>query len=111
MEDTNEWPGMTHTTSVAGDKIIVATTQDINPILERNAALRNTDGYNDARDLKRVYDIPIALLEHWYNTEGLNLFDPNHADAFRRKLRDPEFEKLRSSFSNPNPQIIVKGAR
>ncbi len=111
MDQIDEFPGMTHTTSVEEGKIIVATTQDIEPVLRQNAALRNTDGYNDARDLKRVYDIPLALLEHWYNTEGLNLFDPNHADAIRRKLRDPEYEKLRSSFSNPNPQIIIKGVR
>lgn len=99
-------------TFVQGDKVIVKQTQDVGPILDMTHALRNaSDGYDSERTMKRMYDVPVALIDHWYHSEGLEFYNPDHADRVRMKLRSPDFQKLRSSFSNPNPNIIFKGVR
>lgn len=73
-------------------------TQDCEPILERNKALQNDgDGYSPSRDLRRVASIPNVVIEKWLNEDGINLFDPAHADAVRRKLNDPEWRHLRTA--------------
>lgn len=83
-----------------GDRLIVRTSQDVEPILERNIQLQNDpafDGYSPTREWRYVASIPLVLVQHWERTEGLDLFNREHWQHIkRRKLNDPEYRKLRT---------------
>lgn len=77
--------------------LVIERAQDCTPILDHNKALANDgDGYSSDRTLRRVASIPLVVVEMWMN-EGINIFDPNHADAIKRKLNDPDNLYLRTA--------------
>ena len=81
-------------------KIVAVSTQDVEPILERNKALRcEPQGGHDCARL--VADIPAVILVRWLNEEyargntHLRLFTREFDDTVvRRKLQDPEWRYL-----------------
>lgn len=76
----------------------VETSQDVEPILDRNKRLRNdTDGYTPSRDMKHIATIPNVVIELWLNRYGVNVFRKDHDSAVRRLLNDPEWRNLRTS--------------
>lgn len=78
-------------------KIRVIRSQDVAPILENNARLRNDgNGYDSSCEMVRVASIPCVLIEQWMK-EGINFFNPNHWPAVLRKIKDTDFSKLRTS--------------
>ena len=77
--------------------IIERKTQDVEPFFEHNKALYNAgDGYSPSRELRRAASIPMVVVEQWLS-EGIDIFDPNHKEAVRRKLNDPENRFLRTA--------------
>ena len=77
--------------------IIERKTQDVEPFFENNKALYNAgDGYSPSRELRRAASIPMVVVEQWLS-EGIDIFDPNHKEAVRRKLNDPENRFLRTA--------------
>jgi hypothetical protein len=84
-----------------GDKTIVETTQDVEPILESNKALQTAgDGYNADRDLRRIASIPLVVAQKWMKDDGVNFLALNRREKtayLRRKLNDPEYAYLRTS--------------
>lgn len=75
-----------------------ATRQDVNPILEMNHAMAtHDDGYNKARDQRRVASIPLALIQQWKHEEGWDPFSPACADKLAQKLNDPDYAYLRTA--------------
>lgn len=79
------------------DAVTIRRVQDVEPILENNKALFNSDdGYTPSRDLRRVASIPLSVIEEWMK-EGVNIFDPNCAAAIRRRLNDPQYLYLRTA--------------
>lgn len=79
-------------------ELIIQRSQDVAPILDRNKALANDgDGYSASRDIRRVASIPLVLVEKWKNEEGIDLFNPDHLPAVRRKLNSPEYQYLRTA--------------
>ena len=82
---------------VEDGKIIIRKTQDVEPIFDNNKRLMNDgDGYSPSRDMRRVAIIPNVIIEQWIR-EGVNIFDPNHKDAIRRKLNSSEYAHLRTA--------------
>ena len=80
-----------------GSKYHVEKVQDVQPILERNKALRNKDdGFNAARDGRRIASIPMVVIMQWRN-EGFDAFDPNNADELKRRLNSSDWRYLRTS--------------
>jgi len=80
-----------------GTKIIERKTQDVEPFLDRNKELYNAgDGYSPSRDLRRAASIPLVVVEQWLS-EGIDIFNPDHAEAIKRKLNDPENRYLRTA--------------
>jgi hypothetical protein len=80
-----------------GDKLIVNHAQDVEPILDTNKAMAtHNDGYNSSRTMRRVASIPNVVIEQW-KKEGVDLFNPNHKEAVRRKLNSSEFAYLRTA--------------
>src|SRR5262245_1407682 len=82
-------------------KIVIVSTQDVEPILTRNKALRGEPqrGHDCAR---LVADIPAVILVRWLNEEyargntHLRLLTRDFNDTVvRRKLQDPEWRYLR----------------
>ncbi len=79
------------------DAVTIRRVQDVEAIIENNKALySHNDGYTPSRDLKRVASIPLSVIEDWMK-EGVNIFDPNCAEAVRRKLNDPQYLYLRTA--------------
>jgi hypothetical protein len=83
-----------------GEKLIVAETiQDVEPILERNHALRSTPQKSDWG--RHIACIPNVILVKWLNEEyargnvGLRLFSKEFDALVAKKLRDPDWKFLR----------------
>ena len=86
------------------DELTDATTiehvQDCEPILEANKALANAEdrGFTSkARELRRAASIPSAVVLKWLVEEGIDVMNPDHWPAVRRKLNDPEWRHLRTA--------------
>ena len=83
----------------ATDTTRIETVQDIAPILERNKALQNSDdgGWSPSRELRRAATIPDIIILKWRHEDGIDVFDPNHWPAVKRKLNSSEYRWLRSA--------------
>ncbi len=81
-------------------RIIASTTQDIEPILDRNHVLRGEPQRSDWG--RHVASIPNVILVHWLNEEyaagntRLRMFSPEFNAIVERKLADPNWKKLRT---------------
>lgn len=83
----------------ATDRTVIETVQDVRPVLERNKALLNADdgGWSATRELRRAAAIPDIIILKWRNEEGIDVFDPNHWPAVKRKLNSSEYRWLRTA--------------
>lgn len=92
-----------------GDQVTWRTSQDCDPILDRNRELANfTDGYTTTpgRIRRHIAEIPNVVVEQWLHEKcscskvpgehGFNVFRCSD-DALRKRLRDPEYAFLRCS--------------
>ena len=86
--------------------------QDAEPILERNKALaaQHFDGYNAARDMKAIAEVPFAILEQW-RKEGITLGNPDHDNEVMKRLNDPALRGFRMDTPVAHGGIIIKGTR
>ncbi len=72
-----------------------AINEDVQPILDRNKELRNqNDGWMSEKWGRRRATIPVAVQIKWLNEEGLDIYNPDHADRLKAKLRDPDYAYL-----------------
>lgn len=79
------------------DRTFIETVQDVESILDHNKALQNwDDGYSPTRELRRVASIPVVVIEQWLR-EGIDVFNPDHREAVRRKLNSNEWRHLRTA--------------
>jgi len=82
-----------------GEKIAVETRQDVARALDANLVERNAfAGYKDSGDrhMHKVAHIPAVVIDQWL-AEGIDVFDPEHADRVWNKLNDPDWRKLRTT--------------
>lgn len=88
-----------HSFDPAADRTVIETVQDVEPILEQNKALQNSDdaGWSPTRDLRRAARIPDIIILKWRIEEGIDVFDPDHWPAVKRKLNSSEYLWLRSA--------------
>jgi hypothetical protein len=79
-----------------GDTLTIAHAQDVEPILERNKALR---GEAQASDWGRhIATIPNVVIVKWMNEEGadvLRMSSEEFGAFIRTKLDDPDWRHLR----------------
>jgi hypothetical protein len=79
--------------------VIASTTQDVEPILARNARLREVSQRGDWA--RHVASIPNVILVKWLNEEHargntrLRLFTREFDALVARKLADPDWQYLR----------------
>lgn len=82
----------------ATDTTILSTTQDVEPILERNKASANDPSKPwRGEDMHHVASIPLAMVEKWLREDGIDVFNRDHWDAVKRKLNSAEYQYLRTS--------------
>jgi len=84
------------------DVLVVKSVADVEPFLEKNKAeMRDAEtgrrGYTPSRDLQKVASIPNIIIEKWMREDGINVFDPNHADKVLARLDSPEYLYLRTA--------------
>lgn len=79
--------------------VTISYSQDCEPIIRDNIISQNSghDGYSKSRDLRRVANIPNGLLLKWKLEEGIDIFNPNHRQAIKRKLNSSDYQFLRTS--------------
>lgn len=83
--------------SESEDKFAIETVQDVEPIFNRNKALQTeNDGYSPTKNWARIASIPLVIVEQW-RKEGIDVFNPDHMPAIRKKLMDPDYAFLRTS--------------
>jgi hypothetical protein len=81
-------------------RIVASATQDVEPILERNAALRAESQKSDWG--RHVATIPNVILVKWLNEEhargnaSLRMFTREFDELVERKLADPDWKYLRT---------------
>lgn len=82
------------------DGVVIRQTQEVGPVLDRNAELRWADdrkGYTRDRTLRHVADIPPVLYYQWLKDYGIDACNPDHWEFVKRKLNDIEQLYLRTS--------------
>jgi hypothetical protein len=80
------------------DKLHVAHTQDISPIISNNIAQANeADKHAKWGDTARVATIPAVVVMEWMK-EGINVMAPTYEDQqkIKKKLNSPEYAYLRT---------------
>lgn len=76
----------------------VVSTQENDPFLERNKAMAtHNDGYGPTREIRREGSIPMGLIEHWKQTQGVNVLHPSGHDFLKKVLNDYDYSYLRTS--------------
>lgn len=75
-----------------------AASQDVGDILDLNKALATeNDGWNKARDMRRVASIPVMVMVKWKAELGVDVLNPDHKDAVVKLLNDPDYAYLRTA--------------
>lgn len=84
-----------------GDRSVAVVSQDdVEPVLERNKALRSMPQKSDWG--RHVASIPNIIMVKWLNEEwgrgntGLRYLSPEWDKIVERKLQDPEWKYLRT---------------
>jgi hypothetical protein len=85
--------------SLDDGKLVVHTMQDVEPILERNKALRSMEQKSDWG--RHVASIPNVIIVQWLNEEAarghdVRFLSEEFDQLVARKLRDPEWAYLRT---------------
>lgn len=89
------------------------STQDVEPILDRNKALRSIEEASDWR--RHVASIPNIIIQRWLHEEldrgnvTLRLFTDEFDRLIERKLKDPEWAYLRTDA--PKMRVAYIGNR
>lgn len=71
---------------------------DVEPCIEENKALANTDYSANGRKANwwHVAQIPVGVQLKWLKEYGVDLMDKNHWPRVKRLLNDPEWRYLRT---------------
>lgn len=77
------------------DRIVLKTTFDNEPTLERNKQLAGIDGFGKGKDMWLAASIPVGVQYEWITKFGVNLWNPEHTPKVRKLLNDPEYRYLR----------------
>ena len=80
------------------DKLHIAHSQDVSPIIESNRrAYNETDKGDKWGDWNRVASIPAVVVMEWMSL-GINVMSPNYEDQkkIKKLLNSPEYAYLRT---------------
>jgi hypothetical protein len=78
----------------------IERVQDVQPRLDNNKKLFNDDSYR-SNGMKTGWlhaaHIPDIVIEKWLREDGVDVFNPDHMAAVKRKLNSPDWRYLRTS--------------
>lgn len=80
-------------------KLILSHEQDTHATLEFNVRQQNDNDFKKEgikRSWMKYAHIPDIVVMQWLK-EGIDVFNPDHLPAVKRKLRDPQWRKLRTT--------------
>ena len=77
-----------------GQTLTIEHWQDVEDIMERNAALRKETQRSDWG--RHIASIPNVIITRWMNETGVMPFTKEFDDIISRKLKDPEWAYLRT---------------
>lgn len=79
------------------DKLHIAHSQDVSPIIESNRRAYNASENDKYSDWNRVASIPAVVVMEWMK-EGINVMAPTYEDQkkIKKKLNSPEYAYLRT---------------
>lgn len=79
------------------DVTYIESVQNVEPIIERNKALANTEHGAIGRKQSwwHAASIPNVVIAQWLK-EGVNFYNKEHWPAVKRKLNSPEYRYLRT---------------
>lgn len=80
----------------ASDLLVIKTSADVEANIEANKREYNDNLHSRFGDMKRVASIPVVVMEKWIAEDGINYMAPEHKDALRRKLNDPDNRFMRT---------------
>jgi hypothetical protein len=91
--------GLKTSIKVEDDKLHILKEQQLAPVLDYTARVRNEcgDGYNQARDMRRVAHLPFIFIDHCRTVEGWDPLSPENHDRLARVLNDPDYAFLRTA--------------
>lgn len=91
--------GLTATLEETEDGFLVHHEQDAEPILDLNHAKRSMGRayYAEDPDLHRVASVPLGVAYQWLARYGVEAWNPDHMDAIKRLLNDPEWRYLKTA--------------
>lgn len=90
--------GIKTTMEIDGDKTNISKSQEIGGMLDFNKAKSNELGKSINSDAyNHVASIPTIVISKWLTEEGLDIYNPEHAERLRRKLNSNEYAYLRTS--------------
>jgi len=76
----------------------ISAVQDVYQILELNKAMfTENSGWNWDKSMRRCASIPHGLRLKWLVEEGWDAWNPEHEDALKKKLNDPDYRHLRTA--------------
>ena len=83
---------------IDGDKTHIHKTADVEHHLNVNKKLANLNGKKIGSDAyNHVASIPPILISKWLHEEGLDIFNPDHAERLKAKLNSIEYRHLRTN--------------
>lgn len=80
---------------VEDDNVTEQLVQNVDPVLEINKNLRN-EGYDKKANIRKIAEIPMALIEEWKNLYGFDWFNATQAER-AAILNNPDFKFLRTT--------------
>jgi hypothetical protein len=88
---------------VDGKNYIQTICADLQANTDWNQTLQNdgSNGYGKSRELKHVASVPLHMIELWKKIYGVDVFNEDHAEAFKRLLEAPEFRHFRTDNCKP----------
>ncbi len=85
--------------SLMDGQAIVRTTDDVEPVLERNKELRSMPQRSDWG--RQIADVPVVILQQWLNEawergHDIKYLSPEYYALVWKKLQDPDWKYLRT---------------
>lgn len=98
MPLSRSWSGSQSFMRDDGETLQILKVQDLTPVIEQNKADMSMSGeFKPNPDLQRKAFIPDMLIAKWLNEEGIDVWNPDHWSAVKRKLNSNEYAYLRTA--------------
>ncbi|HEY6868833.1 MAG TPA: hypothetical protein VI199_03650 [Novosphingobium sp.] len=98
--DDGRWNGLRKLLRATDDNegTVEVKYEDVGASSAIIAANQADESFNPRADMWKVGSIPASIAYKWLVEDGLNIWNPAHADGVKRKLMDPDYRYLVPGF-------------